>query len=354
MPAEKVQPPKGSEMEERLRAYFLSLGYYVLRGVKFQFNNFDVTDIDLWLYARPTSISRERCNVDIKNKKTPQALERIFWAKGVQRVLGLDRAIVATTDTRPDVSNFGLAHEVTVLDGAFLSRLEKSPRGSSTRLTEEQFLECIDKASLGRLGGDWKNGYEFSKSRVLSCLDFDGSNQYLRDVVTVLDVHLAGPTEGHAALRLVYANIGMFLISVDYLMQACLTLDLEGRKAFLTEGFRYGTSGKGASERIVRVAAKLASAATGDATPLEAVQRELDAQFIEVRAEVLGEFFAKAGVQGAVFTAAKEFEAAAYSAEVPPPATLTTVAQSVLGALADHFGRDRKRVLGASVAKASE
>lgn len=348
MSSEKVVPTKGSEMEERLRAYFLSLGYYVLRGVKFQFNNFDVTDIDLWLYSRPTSISRERCNVDIKNKKTPQALERIFWAKGVQRVLGLDRAIVATTDTRPDVLNFGLAHEVTVLDGAFLGRLEKSPRGSSTRLSEEQFLECLDRASLGRIGGDWKNGYEFSKARVLSSLDFDGANQYLREVLAVLDVHMAGPTEGQAALRLAYANVGMFLVVVDYLMQACLTLDFDGRKAFLTEGFRYGTSGKGASERIVRVAAKLASAATGDATPLAAVQRELDAQFVEVRAEVLGEFFAKAGAQGAVFSAAKEFEAAAYSADVPAPAALTSVAQSTLGALSDHFGRDRKRVFGAT------
>ncbi len=74
----KSQPLKGSVAEEALRNYFLSIGYYVARGIKFTFHRFDVTDVDLWLYARNSPLSRERICVDIKNKKTPQALERIF------------------------------------------------------------------------------------------------------------------------------------------------------------------------------------------------------------------------------------------------------------------------------------
>jgi hypothetical protein len=45
----KKNEQKGAEMEERLRHYFISLSYFVLRGVKYQFNRFDVTDVDLWL-----------------------------------------------------------------------------------------------------------------------------------------------------------------------------------------------------------------------------------------------------------------------------------------------------------------
>ncbi len=336
---------KGYEMEERLRAYFLSLGYYVLRGVKFTYNKFDVTDVDLWLYLRPTAISRERCNVDVKNKKTPQALERIFWAKGIQRVLGLERCIVATTDARPEVTSFGLAHEVTVLDGNFLARLESSSRAALDRLTEEHFLALLDKASLGKLGGDWKGAYETSKARMLSGLDFDGANRWLREVGSLLDVHLSGPVEGDAALRLMYANVGMLLVAVDYLMQGCLSMSSERRSLFLTEGFRYGNNGRASAEGIVHVASRLASAATGRDISMDVVERELRQQFSRVRAEVLGEFFAKAGAHGATISAALEFESAAYATSPPLPGDLSTTAQAVIGTLADHFGRDRKEVL---------
>jgi hypothetical protein len=344
-PRSPIPGGKGHDMEERLRAYFLSLGYYVLRGVKFTYNRFDVTDVDLWLYLRPTPISRERCNVDIKNKKTPQALERIFWAKGIQRVLGLERCIVATTDARPDVAAFGLAHEVTVLDGTFLARLEKSSRSATDRLTEEQFMQIADRACLGKVGGDWKGGYERSKARVLSALDFDGANQWLREILALLDVHLSGPVEGDAALRLSYANVGMFLISVDFLMQGCLSMDSDQRRHYLTEGFRYGTNGKASAEGIVRVASRLVSAATGQMAAMDIVERELHQQFSGIRAEVLGEFFAKAAAQGAVIEVAREFEAAAYAMRVLYPAELSVPAQAVLGTLSDHFGRDRKKVL---------
>jgi len=349
-PKAGVSGGKGYELEERLRAYFLSLGYYVLRGVKFTYNRFDVTDVDLWLYLRPTPISRERCNVDVKNKKTPQALERIFWAKGIQRVLGLERCVVATTDARPDVSAFGLAHEVTVLDGTFISRLERSARSESDRLTEEQFVELLDRASLGKVGGDWKGGYERSKARVLSSLDFDGANLWLREIGSLLDVHLSGPVEGDAALRLVYANAGMLLVAVDFLMQGCLSMDAEQRRLYLTDGFRYGNNGKTSAEGIVRVASRLVSAATGQgAATMDVVQRELQQQFSGVRAEVLGEFFAKAGAQGTIIEVAREFEAIAYSAQPPLPGELSTPAQAVMGTLSDHFGRDRKSVLTARV-----
>jgi hypothetical protein len=74
---------KGETTEELLREYFTTLGYFSVRGIPYRYGNFDVTDIDIWLYSRPSPLTRERANVDIKRKKTPQALERIFWAKGV-------------------------------------------------------------------------------------------------------------------------------------------------------------------------------------------------------------------------------------------------------------------------------
>ena len=111
---------KGELMEEKLRHYFLSNGYYVARGVKYNFEGNEITDIDLFLYGRSSSIARERINVDIKNKKTPKAFERILWAKGLQVLLKFDSCVVATKDTRELIRNYGLKHNTVIFDGNFL------------------------------------------------------------------------------------------------------------------------------------------------------------------------------------------------------------------------------------------
>ena len=108
---------KGNKAEESLRLYFLDAGYYVVRGVPYKYKNFDITDIDLFLYGRASALSRERNIVDIKNKKTPQAVERIFWTKGLQKSLNMDHAIVATTETNSAVLTYGKENDVIVLDG---------------------------------------------------------------------------------------------------------------------------------------------------------------------------------------------------------------------------------------------
>ena len=115
---------KGYRMEELLRRYFIRSGYFTVRGVPFVYEGFDVTDIDIWLYDRPSPVSRHRIIVDTKNKSTPKAIERIFWTKDLQQVLGVEQSIVATTNKRPAVSDFGREQDVLILDGPFLDRLE--------------------------------------------------------------------------------------------------------------------------------------------------------------------------------------------------------------------------------------
>jgi hypothetical protein len=91
---------KGPALEELLKAYFWRAGYFVVRGVPYRLEDEDVTDIDLWLYERPGASTRRRLIVDIKNKRSPKVSERIIWTRGLQMALGVDNAIVATTDRR--------------------------------------------------------------------------------------------------------------------------------------------------------------------------------------------------------------------------------------------------------------
>ena len=335
------QSLKGAAAEEALRNYFLSIGYYVVRGAKFTYNRFDVTDVDLWLYARNSPLSRERVCVDIKNKKTPQALERIFWAKGLQTVLELDSCIVATTDIRSDVSEFGLKHNVKVLDGKFLSRLTKSPRSHMNRISEEEFLTEMDVGSLGRLGGDWRGRYEMSKSRLLHSLNFDGCNAWLEDI----NYLLSQTASGIETWRLLYASCSHLLITIDFILRELLTAPQEQRRQVIERGIRYGVSGQAFTENVGRMAAALVESVTAQPGLSEMLQHELQAQAAKVKADILAEYFSKNAAGAGLFEIALAFEVAAFSTTVVTPSKLPTVCQSIIGILADFCEIDRKSAL---------
>jgi hypothetical protein len=330
------QTPKGPAAEEALRNYFLNIGYFVARGCKFTYNRFDVTDVDLWLYARNSPLSRERVNVDIKNKKTPQALERTFWAKGLQTVLGLDSCIVATTDSRPDVRDFGLRHDVKVLDGKFLARLTRSVKSQQDRISEEDFLLALTDGSLGKLDGDWRGRYEISKSRLLHSLNFDGCNACLEDI----DALLSDIGAGVPRWRLLYVTCAHLLITVDFILREHVTADHDQRKAAIEAGIRFGDSGQAFTENVSRMAASLVESVAAQPGLAETVRREIEAQASQVKAEILGEFFAKS--TSGFFDIALQLEAAAFAPTLAMPSTLPAACQGVIGVLADFCGVDRK------------
>lgn len=336
---------KGAAMEESLRHYFLTLGYYVLRGVKFRYHSFDVTDVDLWLYAKTSALARQRTSVDIKNKKTPQALERIFWAKGLKETLALEACMVATTDSRPDVWEFGLSHQVAVLDGSFLTRLQGSTKTHIDRLSEEDFIAQADYGSHGKMGGDWKGRYEEAKSRVLTDLRFDGCNAYINDIQYFLEQRIALGDSEPMPLRLSYSVTSMFLVAVDFVLKDHSALDNGHRFQLLCEGFRYGDSGKGYATHLTRLAAELTEVVGVAPGTGKAVIDELKRQAEEIPAEILAEFFSKGSVQGALFLIAIEFESAAFAPEVLAPSKLSANAQGVLGIISDFLGINRKKVL---------
>lgn len=336
---------KGPRAEEVLRNYFINLGYFVVRGCKYRFAGFDVTDIDLWLYGKKSALTRELLNVDAKNKKTPQALERIFWAKGLQRVLGFDGCIVGTTESRKEVREFGRRHNVTVLDGSFLSRLMKSDRSQQNRITEEDLLSQAETQSLGRLGGDWRGRYEASKSRLLDSLSFDGCNIHLDDVRYFLEQLIQKGPDNSVALRLTYLAITKLLVALDYILAQQVAADQNERRQLLDEGFRYGSSGKAYTEKVGRLASALVTnvlAQTGGAVEVERALRE---QALSLRADLLAEYFGNGVVCSALFDLAREIEKAGFAVQVPRVVSLSPAAQSTIGVLADFHGIDRKRVI---------
>lgn len=336
---------KGELAEEKLRLYFLNLGYFVVRSINAEYKGFDITDIDLFLYSRPSPISRERTNVDVKMKQRPQALERVFWTKGLQKVLGLEKCIVATTDKRDHVGEFGAKNDVLVLDGSFMSKLDNTERYNTVRLNEEDFLRLLDEKSSEKNSINWKKQFEDAKSNLLNKLNFDGLNFLLNNIRALLeDCSVNHPNE--ASFRALYSFTSFFLITLDYAIKDFSFKDQNDRVAQISNGIRFGEFGKSKSEEIVAMSSALMSSFMNKSDyDIQAIEKEVYSQFMDIPADKIAEYLGNTKVMGRLLPIAISFESFAYNRNFSKPMETSYELQSILGLLCDFFSIDRKKIL---------
>lgn len=334
---------KGMMMEEQLRNYFLKAGYYVVRGVPFVYEGFDVTDIDLWLYSRASSVSREITLVDSKNKKTPQAIERIFWVQGLRIATKATNAIVATTDKRQEVKDFGRDLDVLVLDGNFLNKLTKTNDQSNNRLSDEEFFAKINAYTLSKLDGDWRGRVLLSKSLLAKSLSFDSCNEWLAQGRFFAEQSVVRESERETALRCLYLICSFIAISLDYCMKELSFYEQTERSVLIKDGFTYG-SAKGSSglKRVLNIAIGLVEEHANDGLAISrqvraSVQQQLD----QLNTAILGEYFSKNDVARTLFTSAKEFEQLAMARDFKTHDASSIELRSMLYCLLDYWNIDR-------------
>lgn len=343
---------KGPRMEELLRSYFLKAGYYVVRGVPFVYEGFDVTDIDLWLYSRTSSVSREITLVDAKNKKTPQAIERIFWVHGLRIATKATNAVVATTEKRQEVKDFGRELGILVLDGTFLSKLDKADAPNALRLSDEEFFSKIDEYSLSKLDGDWRGRMAHSKSLLAKSLSFDSCNEWLMQGKFFVEQSITKNNQREVALRCLYMVCSFIAVAVDFCMKEISFHEQSERSPLIKDGFTYGSKGSAGLKKILTVSMGLIEQHANDgAATARQVRSSIERQLADLNTAVLGEFFAKHDVARTLFAVAKEFEQLAMSRDFSSDATATPELRSMLYCLLDYWEVDR--VMFSSVLKDS-
>jgi hypothetical protein len=325
---------KGEDMEEKLRNYFLSLGFYVVRSIDFEYRNFSITDIDLFLYKKASPFTRVRINVDIKNKKTPQAIERVFWTKGLQQVLKFDKCIVATTDKRNEVVKFGELNEVLVLGGNFLTKLKEVD--NKLRLTEEEIeLELKKISSKSNNGGDWRSIYKSSKSKLIQAIDYSNVNDSINDLSYIFEKKITTPTQEIIATRGIYISISHILITLDLLLSQIAHLNQEERLRKLADGFMYGSLGKDGIEKTIDLALQISNQNKKN-------KYRLLQQFQSVPYQILAEFFSKNNINGKLFDYALAFEKEGFSRNINNPNNLPSEQKAIIGIFLDYHRISRK------------
>ena len=171
---------KGFDLEEALKAYFWQAGYFVVRAVPFRLDGDDVTDIDLWVYERPAALTRRRLIVDAKNWRSPKVSERIIWASGLRVALGVDGAIVATTDRRPAARNLAKALNVVLLGGDAVAKLTRSEQlNKAGQLRSEELDQAVKRIDDGRRSSEWRQNLRDARGSLISGMGVQSANRNL-------------------------------------------------------------------------------------------------------------------------------------------------------------------------------
>ncbi|MCW2082780.1 UNVERIFIED_ORG: hypothetical protein M2193_004955 [Bradyrhizobium japonicum] len=340
---------KGASLEEIVRAYFDRQGFFALRSVPFRYGHDDVTDVDIWLYARPSAGVRTKGVVDVKNKKSPRALERVLWTKGLQAILGADVATVVTTDNNPRVARFGQEHRVAVLSKALLDRLQKS-LNLDDRLSLEELLQEIRSYSAQKTDGDWIKRLEETKSGLISLSNFPALNRALQSFAFFAERIETRPHFAAPALRCSLISAAVGCVALDAALERLTFEDAGDRHRAILDGVRYGDSGDSRTQKSIQNVLALIeeSMENGRVVALEARSR-IDERFKAIRAEILADHFSREHNSSQLVQIARELEGAAHHKPGPAPASLSIDARAVLGVFADFVQIRRQLILGASV-----
>jgi len=344
---------KGPLLEELVRAYFSKQGFFALRSVPFRFDGEDVTDIDVWLYSRQTVSARIRGIVDVKNKKSPKAYERVLWVKGLQSALNCDKAIIATTDASPALVKFAHQQKIPVLSKGFLDRLEKK-LSHEERLSLEQFNELIQLYPANKQDGDWLRVLSDAKSAVASLGGFPAFNKTMLAFRFFSERAEVRAQYREQATRCALAAAALACIALDTALESLVFEDMNRRYSGIMAGVTYGESGDGRIKQSLDVALSVISEGMQNGKAVAAQARaELERRLSVVRSDVIAEFFTREHNAQTLFSVAKELDDVSHSTLRLDKWILSVESRSILGVFSDFVGVKRSALpIGASIAVA--
>lgn len=332
---------KGAGLEELVRSYFALQGFFALRGVSLNFEDEQVTDIDVWLYGRQSASVRTRVIVDVKDKRSPKAFERILWTRGMQLALGCDRAIVATTDSSPKVARFAHQQKVALLSKQFLQKLEKRINVNE-RLTAEQFSEVIRKYTDQKQDGDWVGRIADAKSAVISVHGYPAFNSCMATFGFFAERAETRPQHREQAVRCAYLAAALGCVALDTAISQVVYEDATTRAEAIERGVTYGDAGDARTQTSINMVLGVISEGMENGRVIAKQARDAFSKLFEnLRADIIAEHFSKEHNAALLFNVAKELDDRAHVADGSRIFDLSVDAKSVLGVFADF--RQAKR-----------
>jgi len=342
----KVDADKGASLEEVLRNYFLKSGFFVVRGVPFRLAQDDATDVDLWLYERPTGSSRRVQICDIKYKQRPKAVERILWTSGLGRALKVDGAYVATTDKRMALHSLAKRLDLILIDGNDINRIQASQAiGAVERLSDEQLLEKVRRIEAVAL----TRRLQDARLDILSSLSdgFGGSSSVraLEAFANLTDLAVKSHPESEQArmaARLAFLAASILCVSLDYVSVQGALRPIEERRALVLGAIRLGALASEQGRQSLDLAlALIEKYSPAGRNASQAVEHALQEDLSRIPAEVVADQATRLIKNDLMFSVARELEAACYATKFLSFDDLSLPAKSMVAALLDYADVDR-------------
>lgn len=339
---------KGGEAEEALREYFRNMGSFALRGVPVREADEDVTDIDLWIYTRPSAHSRHIAIVDIKNKRKGKAFERAIWVKGLQAAVRANEAIIASQSAKDAVHRFSGRLNVRVISGSVFEAIIKRYSEDTTRLSYEALDQDWKKVAMGQ--GNLKARLDVSRGSLSKGISFASLNHWLDEAATLLTLAVERERTPGPIIRAVYLCSALVAIGADYLGKEHSLSEAPVRLDYFQSGLRFGRPDSGVTRSYLDFAESIVTEfydQTGAAAAQVRSGFENAAKNMPI--EGLAEFFSRPNAGAELFKAALALEAACFARDVVKPSELqSTEAKTILGLISDYAGLKRKDVLGST------
>lgn len=336
---------KGYVLEELLRSYFLRAGMYAVRSIPLKFGEHEATDVDIWLYERPTGSSRRRQIVDVKYKTRPKAFERLLWTKGLYDLLRVDGAYVATTDDRPVLKEISTRLGLSILDGVDIKRIEDSDKiPFDNRVSEEIFIQKIKNVDKNRRNKDLQNAYSSLKSELIG--DFGGGTlniaidrfSYFSKLLVTCHPNSAA---AEAALRLAYVSASIAALALDFNISRFYFKSNEDKYNALSNIIRFGSdSARSVMERVDFAVALVEQYVPNGRAVSISMRNLLFEDFNKIPAEGVAEYVVK--LKGdALFRTACSLEFEGFKLNLKGFSELDVESKSFLGLFLDFSGIDR-------------
>jgi hypothetical protein len=339
---------KGGKAEEALREYFRSMGSFALRGVPVREADEDVTDIDLWIYTRPSAHARHIAIVDIKNKRKGKAFEWAIWVKGLQAAVRANEAIIASQSAKDSVHRFSSRLNVRVISGSVFDAIVKRYSEDATRVSYEVVDIEWKKLSVGST--NLKSRLDSARGELSKGIAFPSLNLWLDEAAALLRLAVERERTAGSITRAVYLCSALVAIGADYLGKEHSLSEASVRLEYFQSGLRFGRSDTGVTKSYLDFAESIV---TDFFDPTGAAAAQVRSGFENaVRAmpiEGLAEFFSRPNAGAELFKAALALEAACFAQRLVQPSELqSTEAKTILGLISDYAGLKRKDVLGLS------
>lgn len=337
---------KGAGLEELSRDYFARQGFVAIRSVSIQFEDEEVTDVDVWLYGRQGGGVRTRTLVDVKDKKSPKAFERIMWARGMQLALGCDRAVVTTTDTNAKVTRFAQQQKVALLTASFLRRWAGGSDVLQDRLSLEELIASIQSYPGQKQDGDWIKQIATAKSAVVSLAPYPAFNKAISSFRFFAERAATRPQHREQALRGAYLSAALACTALDAALEKLAFEELSTRHRLLYAGVTYGDAGDNRVQSSIDTVLSVISQGVKNGRALARQASDaLEEMFAGVRAEIIAEFFAKEQNALHLFPVARELEYRAHARARSEMTALSIEAKSIIGVFADFVGAKRTALM---------